>query len=75
MCANKCAALATAAAAQGRAFSSDEIRWFACKSYGIALELYKQSSVQAVFKMLDISTKVVIIIIMLPGLCLMGSIY
>ncbi|OJJ01545.1 hypothetical protein ASPVEDRAFT_150369 [Aspergillus versicolor CBS 583.65] len=50
-------ALATAAAAQGRAFFSDEIRWFACKSYNIALELYKQSSIQAAVKLLDISTK------------------
>ncbi|OJJ58951.1 hypothetical protein ASPSYDRAFT_45368 [Aspergillus sydowii CBS 593.65] len=50
-------ALTAAAAAQGKAFSSAELRWFACKSYNIALELYKQSSIQAVVKLIDVSTK------------------
>ncbi|BCS26477.1 uncharacterized protein APUU_51188S [Aspergillus puulaauensis] len=45
------------AATAGNPFSSVELRWFACKSYGIALELYKQSSIQIVLQLLYLSTR------------------
>ncbi|KAL4992288.1 meiosis protein SPO22/ZIP4 like-domain-containing protein [Aspergillus falconensis] len=51
------AALAAVGSGQRGPFSSDELRWLSCKSYGIALELYKSLSIQAVVKLLDISKK------------------
>ncbi|KAL4910103.1 hypothetical protein BDW74DRAFT_144441 [Aspergillus multicolor] len=50
-------ALATVDTGRREPFSSDEARWLACKSYGIALELYKSSPLQNIVKLLNISIK------------------
>ncbi|RDW90401.1 uncharacterized protein DSM5745_02176 [Aspergillus mulundensis] len=50
-------ALTAADTGQREPFSSDELRWLACKSYGIALELYKLSPLPNIVKLLNISTK------------------
>ncbi|KAL4933468.1 uncharacterized protein BDV17DRAFT_298935 [Aspergillus undulatus] len=46
-----------AAAGRSRSFSSDQLCWFVCKSYRIALDLYKTASTQATVKLLNISIK------------------
>ncbi|KAL4937088.1 hypothetical protein BDV06DRAFT_227288 [Aspergillus oleicola] len=50
-------ALLMAAAGSGKSFNSFDLRWFACKSYSIALELYKTSPSEQTIKLLRISIK------------------
>ncbi|KAL4867720.1 hypothetical protein BDV12DRAFT_197999 [Aspergillus spectabilis] len=50
-------ALTLASYEQQKPMTSMELRWFSCKSYSIALELYKQPLLQMVIKLLKISIK------------------
>ncbi|KAL4793295.1 meiosis protein SPO22/ZIP4 like-domain-containing protein [Aspergillus venezuelensis] len=50
-------ALHMAEAGPGQSFSSFDLRWFACKSYSIALELYRTSPPDETIKLLKTSVK------------------